>query len=197
MSLTTETDVAVIPNEATPERLDFHQTIRRSTRPCHDEVDALFGQFDLADRSAYADFLSAHAAALIPVEEWLQLASLGLPASPRSNALRVDLLALGRPQPAFNPLTWPDREADRWGAAYVIEGSRLGGAMLLRNVPQDYPRAYLGSVHPSGNWRAFLAALQTRANEGGSSWQEDALVAAQRTFTLYRDSAIAMGATLG
>jgi len=41
----------------------------------------------------------------------------------------------------------------------VLEGSRLGGAVLARRVPAELPRAFLGATHPPGAWRELLARI--------------------------------------
>ena len=54
----------------------FHARMRAATRPCHEEVDGLFGRFDLADPASYGAFLTAHAMALVPVEDWADIGRL-------------------------------------------------------------------------------------------------------------------------
>lgn len=53
----------------------------------------------------------------------------------------------------------------RWGASYVIEGSQLGGAVLLRRLREPlapHPLHYLGGegAGPGPRWHAFIAALR-------------------------------------
>lgn len=168
----------------------FHAWLREATRPDHERVDAAFGGFDLASRAGYADFLSAHARALLPVEAWL--AEARFPLAPRRPALLADLAALGRDAPGPARLGWTHGEAAHWGAAYVIEGSRLGGQVLARQVTDGFPRAYLGATPAPGAWRAFLAAMDTAAGNGGADWQNAALYAARRTFGLYAAGAGAL-----
>ncbi|MBT2185967.1 biliverdin-producing heme oxygenase [Sphingobium sp. H33] len=172
----------------------FAARLRAATRACHDEVDTLFGRFDLSDRSSYARFLTAHAAALVPVEDWVGATRLMPDWRGRKEALWADLAALGRSLPHFEPLDWPRHEAARWGAFYVLEGSRLGGAMLSRAVPEDLPRAYLSSVHAPGAWRGFLAALDEHAQAGGPDWEAAAIASAGRVFALYAQAARLAGA---
>jgi heme oxygenase len=175
----------------------FHERLRNATRFCHDEVDALYGQFDLADRGSYGDFLAAHARALLPVEGWLGLVGPFEGAVPRAPAVRADLAALNRPLIEPATLSWEKKQAALWGAAYVIEGSRLGGAVLRKAVAAGLPREYLSSTHPQGAWRGFLCHLDRIASEGGEAWQIDAVAAAIRTFTLFADAAVAWGAVRG
>jgi len=75
-------------------------------------------------------------------------------------------------------------EAAGWGAMYVVEGSRLGGILLSRSVPEGMPSAYLGSKHLSGEWRALLAAIDDEPAD--DAWVERAIVGAKAAFDLYR-----------
>ena len=162
--------------------------IRARTRGDHDQVDALFGAFDLGVTPSYGMMLRAHARALLPMEQWLADGEVPL-WEPRGAALRADLAALGLTIPHIEPLAWLAEDAAHWGTAYVLEGSRLGGAMIERQLPPGMPRAYLGQTHGPGHWRAFLAAMDVRAGSGGASWQADAVAAAQRTFETFADAA--------
>ncbi|WP_233272996.1 biliverdin-producing heme oxygenase [Paraburkholderia acidisoli] len=64
--------------------------------------------------------------------------------------------------------TLPPLQTDaawRWGASYVIEGSQLGGAVLLRRLREPlapHPLHYLGGegAGPGPRWHAFIAALR-------------------------------------
>ena len=172
----------------------FHARLRAQTRAGHDEVDDLFGRYDLSDRAAYARFLTAHATALVPIEDWAGCARFITGWRGRKEALYADLAALGLSLPHFEPLDWARNEAARWGAAYVLEGSRLGGAMLSRTVPDDLPRAYLSAVHAPGAWRGFLAALDEHAQTGGPVWEEAAIASARRVFAFYAQAARLIGA---
>jgi heme oxygenase len=141
-----------------------HQALREATRGDHEALDGLFGRFDLGEPAQYRAFLTAHAMALPPVETALDAAGFGDALADwgdrhRGDAIAADLAALGAAAPA--PLPAPPL-ADRaacWGAAYVLEGSRLGGVFLARQVAEGLPRSYLGTAQPPGRWRAFLTAL--------------------------------------
>ncbi|WP_419826045.1 biliverdin-producing heme oxygenase [Sphingomonas sp.] len=146
------------------ERGEAHQALREATRADHEALDGMFGRFDLGDRDAYRAFLTAHAMALPAVEAALDAAGFAdaLPDWPerhRADAIAADLAALGAPLPA--PLASPAiaDAAACWGAAYVLEGSRLGGAFLARQVADAWPKSYLGTSQTPGRWRAFLSAL--------------------------------------
>lgn len=140
------------------------QTLRDSTRAAHDGLDGLFGRFDLAIASDYRAFLTAHAMALPALESALEDAGIAAMLEDwttrrRSDALAADLGALGMPLPNALAVAPLGGEPAAWGVAYVLEGSRLGGAMLSRQVGEGLPRSYLGTPQPAGAWRKFLERL--------------------------------------
>lgn len=171
-----------------PEPDGARAALRAATRAEHERLDALFAGFDLADPASYRAFLTAHAMALPSVEAALDAGGFAnaLPDWPerrRGGALAADLAALGVPPPS--PLTAPPlaTPAARWGAAYVLEGSRLGGAFLARQVAAGLPLTYLGTPQPPGRWRQFLSGLDTAVIE-----PQDRSVAydsARATFALF------------
>lgn len=159
--------------------------LRSATRAKHDRVDAAFGRFDLTDRFSYGRFLTAHARALPAVEAAIA-ACEAIPAfARRTELLARDLAEIGLSMPAPLALAPPESEAAAFGALYVIEGSRLGGAILARQVSDDLPRAYLSAIHPPGAWRAFGEMLDRAGKTGGPSWLDQAIAAAEATFDLY------------
>lgn len=133
--------------------------LRAETREDHARVDDAFGAFDLGRPDGYRAFLAAHARVLPAVEDWLDAAELVPGWRGRSAALRRDLAALDMPIPDPSGFACDGGEAARWGALYVIEGSRLGGAVLAKRVPPGWPAAYLNMVHGAGEWRHLLATI--------------------------------------
>lgn len=174
------------PPPATP-----HARLRALTGPCHQSVDDAFARFDLGTRDSYLAFLTAHARALPAVEAVLAGRPDVPPFRPRAGLLRDDLAQLGAVPPAPLPFDAPADEAEAFGTLYVIEGSRLGGGMLARQVPPDLPRAYLSAIHLSGEWRRFCSALDEAALAGPPDWLDRAEAAARRTFALYERAAAA------
>ncbi len=53
---------------------ETHRRLRAATAHAHEAVDAVFGDYDLTDRDGYTRFLSAHAAAMVPLEAALDAA---------------------------------------------------------------------------------------------------------------------------
>ncbi|PZU11988.1 biliverdin-producing heme oxygenase [Sphingomonas sp.] len=165
------------------------QQLRATTASDHDLVDAAFGVTDFADREAYGRFLAAHALALPAVEAALESLAILPPLRPRAPLIESDLRALGLDLPAPLPFDLPRTGASGFGAAYVIEGSRLGGGLLSRRVAPGLPASYLSETHLPGEWRGFLAALDAAA--AGDAWIAEAITAARATFDLYRRAAVA------
>lgn len=152
------------PPATTPSRL--RARLKIATVAAHERLDLLAARFDLSNRKAYAAFLAAHAAALIPLEQ--MLAEHGVvqflpdwPHRSRSAALMRDLDILqtelrAHPVPVFSI------EAEIFGALYVLEGSRLGARFILRQIDKS---AVGGAIHYLSHgdpnlWPTFLAALE-------------------------------------
>lgn len=166
--------------------MSAHLHLRGETRLDHERTDRAFGRFDLADADAYGAFLTAHARVLPPIEAVLNDYAL-FPFSSRTGALRDDLAALGKPFPEPAAVAPPANAAAAWGMLYVVEGSRLGGAMLARTVGQGLPHFYLDARHAPGGWRRFCDALDAAAE--GDIWLGQATEAARATFGLYAQAA--------
>ena len=144
--------------------------LREATAPAHARLDGLFSSLDLGDAADYARFLTAQAGAFLDLEAALEAAGVAevlddWPVRRRSRALRDDLTALGEPIPApQSPPALPGPAAIL-GAVYVLEGSRLGGAMLVRTVPDAAPKSFLTPGNPL-LWRTFVAILDERLSSG-------------------------------
>jgi heme oxygenase len=107
----------------------------------------------------------------------------------RTPLLAADLATLGLAMPDRLSLAKGDADAAAWGALYVVEGSRLGGAMLARQVPAGWPSAYLSAVHPPGGWRAIRAAIDHAAAGKDDRWIKALVTGARETFALYARAA--------
>lgn len=165
--------------------------LRVETSAAHERVDALYSRFDLAGAEGYAAFLTAQARAFIPVEAALNEAGAGAIIADwtdrlRSDALARDIAVLGLTLPERLPAPVFITEAGILGGAYVLEGSRLGGALLRRSVPADLPRGFMAESDP-GRWRAFVALLEQRLTEQAAV--EQVISAALATFAVFERSA--------
>lgn len=195
---------AVLPSDRLPDRSEDLATVAREpsaasarfrlrdeTSAAHERVDALYSRFDLAGGEGYAAFLIAQARAFIPVEAALTRAGAGEIIADwtgrlRSDALSQDLAALGVTLPPPLPAPVFATEAGILGGAYVLEGSRLGGALLRRSVPASRPLAFMAASDP-GRWRSFVALLEQRLT--GQARIEQAISAALATFAVFERSA--------
>jgi heme oxygenase len=165
--------------------------LRTRTRVLHDRVDAAFAALSLADEADYRRFLHAHALALPPAEAMLATAT-DLPGwLPRAPLLAADLADLGAGMPAALDFAAPRSAAAAWGVFYVVEGSRLGGAMLARQVGAGLPRRYLAAAHRTGEWKAQREAIDM-ADAGTAAWIEQAVAGADACFALYARAARAV-----
>lgn len=165
--------------------------LRAATAADHGRVDRAYARFDLSDRRAYGDFLVAHALALRPIERAIAAVAPWPDWRPRWPALAQDLDELGRAAPAhYATLPTPD-VAGAWGMLYVVEGSRLGGALLARRVGPGLPRRYLApEPDAASGWPAFQAALTAAAESGDDGWLDRATAGAKRAFRHFEDAAM-------
>ncbi|WP_260482163.1 biliverdin-producing heme oxygenase [Sphingomicrobium flavum] len=166
--------------------------LKEQTAEAHERLDAHFGNYDLSNPGEYAAFLTAHAAALLTVEQALDDADAASlvpewPQMRRSPYIRADLEKLGAdvpPLPAFPALRG---DADILGALYVLEGSRLGGKLLRQSVGERLPAAYLQHLAPTP-WPEFVALIERKLYSPVE--REQAAVAANRVFAAFLDAAM-------
>ena len=78
----------------------------------------------------------------------------------RRAALTADLDDLGIALPAATAAPLPDDPAAIAGTLYVIEGSRLGGRFLARQVGGGLPRRYLDPDQRPPSWPALLEQFE-------------------------------------
>lgn len=178
--------------------MELRTALRSGTKTQHEMLDRLVTRWDLGDPRGYRNFLRMQAAALLPLEAWLD--ARGAEALPpdwperrRAGALRADLAALDltEPRPAHVAIA-PCRAAVA-GVLYVLEGSRLGGGLLQRQVetaPGRMPQSFL--AHGSGLplWRGFLSWLEAQSLPGEE--HPKAISAARRVFGLYQAQAASL-----
>ena len=164
--------------------------LRRRTAQEHLATEESFAVFDLSQARHYSLFLQAHAMAHRAIEP--NFGGRGFTGwSSRTDLIAADLTALHAPRSAaaVEPLAFGN-DAEVWGAQYVIEGSRLGGVVLDRQVPADLPRAYLSSQGEAAReWRRFCDALTAEAADQSADFVEHALVGARKSFAAFRATA--------
>lgn len=173
--------------------------LRGATASAHERVDAAFGGLSLTDPVGYASFLQAHHAVLPACEAALAASgTAGLladwPSRVRTSALRADLTAIGvLPQPVTVKLALLSPAA-AFGMMYVLEGSRLGGAVLARRLlmnPDQRCRGaarYLRHGEGLGLWPRFVRALE--ASPHVREDPEAVLASALHTFGLFEAAAL-------
>jgi heme oxygenase len=191
-------DIATATRPSTNANRPFLDTtvrniLKEATATEHVRLDERLSAFDLHDLAGYRRFLEANAAALLPLEGALVAAGVRdiLPdwdRHARSRAILRDLAAIGTTADLLDPPVLSGRFAIL-GTLYVLEGSRLGAAYLLRHVRRaSDPRilhasAYL--AHGAGQhlWQDFLALLESHAGELQD--EEDIIRPAKRAFDLF------------
>lgn len=165
--------------------------LRDETAAAHERVDSLYSRFDLTTPAGYALFLTTQAGAFLPVEAALTTAGAADVAPDwadrrRSEALQADIAALDAPAPAWLDPPAFSSAAAILGGAYVLEGSRLGGQLLRRSVPDGLPVAFMTTSDPA-LWRTFVALLEQRLTDPSDI--DQAISSALATFAVFERSA--------
>ncbi len=152
----------------------LHARIKAATSAAHEIVDAHYSRFDLGDPQGYRDFLIAHAAIVPRCEAVLDGSGVAglLPdweERRRTPALLADLAALDCTAAHADCAVAPLAASEAWGMLYVLEGSRLGGAVLASRVRAN-PDArcrdavrYLRHGQGARLWPTFLQAFDNIA----------------------------------
>lgn len=166
--------------------------LKAATDDIHQELDDALSQLDLARLSDYRRFLEFQART-VPAIEW-KLAALGIDdllegwsEARRGPALVADLKALGEAMPSTLPAPVIDGTAQTLGAAYVLEGSRLGSRVLRQRVADGLPVRFLNGGETITPWLSLLSAIERLLHS--ETLLEDAKVAARRTFAWFLSGA--------
>ena len=142
--------------------------LKRETREAHHRIDQHPALKPLITReltlAEYAAGLSALYPPVVSLEHVLSrgLVNLGVnyPLLRRAALLKADLQQLGQREKTGHPAPTPSGLASLVGMLYVLEGSRLGGAMIARHVSHvlghQVPLRFF-STYPleEEQWRAF------------------------------------------
>lgn len=163
-------------------------TLRAATRARHAALDAAV---QLTDRGAYQRFLAGTFAAVSALEPALADALPALFTVDRTPALAADLAELevvATPAPVVAPFA---SSSAALGAAYVLEGSALGGLVLAERVAAwttatRYLR--LRGKGTAARWTSFLPHLEHAAD------RDACCAAACATFDHFTDALRAHGA---
>ena len=153
------------------EQPSLRDVLRAATQGAHARVDAAFSRFDLTCREDYADFLTVHARVVPGLEQALDRAGAGAlladwPERRRGGALLADLADLEAPIPACAAAQVDFADpSEALGGLYVLEGSRLGGAVLARRVQRSADPRVRGAVRYLAHgerrrfWPSFVDGL--------------------------------------
>ncbi|VXC67463.1 biliverdin-producing heme oxygenase [Massilia sp. 9I] len=162
------------PNDSVRDT-DVLAALRTATASRHGRLDSgLPLSAPLPSLEDYAAHLAMVRDWLAPLERWLAGFADGpqreptLPPTARLALIDADLAEPGMVDaPPRLAAGWPldASTAYRWGVAYVIEGSQLGGAVLYGNLAgplAPHPLRYLrgDAAGPGPRWRAFMLALR-------------------------------------
>ena len=181
---------------STRQKTLLRSLLRDATAEAHALLDAKLGSLNLCTVTGYRRFLEINAAALLPLEASLERAGVRaiLPDwgdRARAEAILTDLARLGGKPGRLNAPELTDRSA-MLGTLYVLEGSRLGAAYLLRTVRQCPDPLVSGNTaflaHGAGRhfWPEYLAVLERHADELA---EDDLVRSARSAFDLFAHTA--------
>ncbi len=156
--------------------------LRSATAPLHDRLDASMSA-EVTSLPAYGRFLRVQLAARAPIEAWLAAnAPAGLAPPPMAALLVDDLVALGQPWSLASAPFSLAKEADVFGAAWVLAGSHLGNRVILSKIGDSarrLPTAFLSDPAMALYWRSLLPRLGEQVSEVHAA---PAVTAAKRVF---------------
>jgi heme oxygenase (biliverdin-IX-beta and delta-forming) len=180
----------------TRSKLLLRSILRDATAADHAQLDATLGALDLGTVAGYRRFLEINATALLPLEQSLERAGVRVVLPDwddraRTAAILADLGRLDGKPSRLDAHELADRSA-MLGTLYVLEGSRLGAAYLLRTVKQcsdplvSPTTAFL--AHGAGRhfWPSYLAVLEHEADE---LVEDDLVRSARAAFDLFAHAA--------
>ena len=157
-------------------------------------VDQRFGALIAADVTATSEFLSASASVILTLEHALSEAGATrlLPdweERKRGDALLADLDALGA-APGYPVLAQVGGDAEQFGFLYVLEGSRLGAAVVLcATEAAGDPRMRARDAVPAPRRRPALLAFVPRATRDIARCKarapDEAIAGARAAFSLF------------
>lgn len=160
--------------------------VRMETASDHKRTEESFAEALSALPESYGQYLQIHAAAFPAVGRALETAFAWAPWQERWIDLQEDLRRLGVSKPSpldVNPAASP---AEALGMAYVLEGSRMGSAIILRSIPEALPTAYLrggSNVAPWHKVKGMLTEADPRDCQG-------VVTGARTAFAAFRTAAL-------
>jgi heme oxygenase (biliverdin-IX-beta and delta-forming) len=167
--------------------------LRDETRVAHSRLDETLGLLDRLNSLDQRGRLLAgyhwlHRETEAKIAPFLgEISDLDFPARRRSSLLAQDLAVLGHPARLDHPIRLDIHTSGAaFGALYVLEGSTLGGRVILKELKlRGASLVGLGFLDPYGNrtgdrWRSFLAILEREIKS--SDQKAEAVTGALNTF---------------
>jgi heme oxygenase len=197
-------------SDVRPPRTSLLADVRVATREAHERLER---QLDLEHHPTlerYRLFVRATCAVVVPLEPSLTAWLGPLFAAPepgtRMDRLRADLSHLGSDSlPSGAPGMAPAGSmAEAFGAAYVLQGSLLGGAVIARlahsrlGVGEEgttYVRLYGDGLARA--WRQFAQALEEFGTYRSDAERQVVVAGAERTFEGFGAALEREGLTIG
>jgi heme oxygenase len=141
------------------------EKLREATVSLHAELDGIAEALLAVGKEGYARFLAGQGAVIIPLEKRLEISGIGKvvpdwPLRARRYELKADLREIAQPCDFLEVPTFRT-PAELMGAAYVLEGSRLGAALLLRTLELSTATRFLRHGQGKGLWPSFLHEIET------------------------------------
>ncbi|HWG69434.1 MAG TPA: biliverdin-producing heme oxygenase [Steroidobacteraceae bacterium] len=167
--------------------------VREATRNDHLRIDRAMSSLQLTDRVSYSIFLNVHYRALRALAgRWRARDQADF--SVLSLCLVDDLQTLECP---VSRLVGTARRAEpnllhQWGIAYVIRGSRLGGAILRQRVPATYPTSYLAYAL-NITWPEFLKQFDHETQAIDREAHGQIIRGAKQAFEAFTAAAVSFG----
>jgi heme oxygenase (biliverdin-IX-beta and delta-forming) len=154
---------------------DLLDRLRTETRAAHRAIDhhPLLAPLvrEGLTKQIYGDALVAMYGALQALEAWVAPITTSeagwMRYQPRLSLLAADLAELGRtPIPMRTERVPVTAKPALFGLLYVLEGSRLGGVVIARqlamNLPSGLPRHFFSDHHSAESWQSFCAAMSAQ-----------------------------------
>lgn len=169
--------------------------LKRETRADHRRVDQHPALKPLLKQNlTLPEYATALSALYVPIASLEEVLSIGLtahgahyPLTQRAALLRADIDQLGHQVSAPHGVSLPESMASIVGMLYVLEGSRLGGAMIARHVKRvmgnQVPLRFL-TTHPleEAQWADFWRFAEHHCPT--ATWPA-VLAGAQQAFILF------------
>ncbi|QNM83535.1 biliverdin-producing heme oxygenase [Sphingomonas sabuli] len=163
------------------------QALKAATDDVHHLLDTMLSGLTLSNPADYRRFLLIQARVVPPLERALDAFGMadhvpGWAEHRRAGLLQQDLAQLGEPMPAEVRIDPFETLGQALGAAYVLEGSRLGGRILERNVGPEMPTTFLHPKEQKAAWPALVDTIDTGLYADGL---EEAKSAARQCFVAF------------